>query len=296
MNDVPSQGGQSGFTIIETMIVLAVTGFMLIAALYLVVGQQSKVEFSQSIREVEAAIQQVVNEVGSGYYPNPGNLDCSPGSGKLNISDGTNKLGTNDGCIFLGKAIQFGEPGVDGRQQFVVHSIAGRLENGGNLAAAYPTSIAPGDTTNNTGGPNFPDASATKQLLYGLEVVSMKYFNGGPGTGVPIGAVAFISELGTFLNPGYETGTQQIKLIPVGGTEDGVGNFVTDKGTVVDKIGANLSDETLSPPDPSGGVAICFASGSTNDSGLITIGNNTAGSTGRSLAVSLVIKSSGDCT
>ncbi len=296
MNDVPSQGGQSGFTIVETMIVLAVTGFMLLAALFLVVGQQSKVEFSQSVREVESAIQQGINEVGSGYYPNPGNLDCSPGAGKLNISDGSNAQGTNADCIFLGKAIQFGEPGVDDRQQYVVHSIAGQLNNEGMLTKAYPTSIAPGNTTNNTGGPNFPDASTTKQLLYGLKVVSMKYFDGGSGSGVPIGAVAFISELGTFLNPGYETGTQQITLIPVGGTEDGVGNFVTAKETVVDRINTNLSNPALSPPDPSGGVAICFASGSTDQSGLITIGNNSSGGTGRSLAVSLAIKGSVDCT
>lgn len=296
MNDVPSQGGQSGFTIIETMIVLAVTGFMLLAALYLVLGQQNKVEFSQSIREAESAIQQVINEVGTGFYPNPGNLKCTANAGGLELSNGSSAQGTNSDCIFLGKALQFGNPSTDSRQQYIVHSIAGRLDNSGELVKAYPTSVAPGDVTNNTGGPNFPDASTTEYLLYGLEVVSMEYFNTPGSTGVPIGAVAFVSELGTFLNPGYETGTQQITLIPVGGSEDGNGSFVTDKAKVVDKINNNLTNPALSPPNPKGGVAICFASGSTEQSGLITIGNNTSGGSGRSLAVSLTIKNTKDCT
>ncbi len=320
MNDVLSKGAQGerskradrvrqnrcahtrrmgGFTIVETMIVLAVTGVLLISAMYLIVGQQNKVQFNQSIQEVQSSIQQTINEVGAGFYPNSGNLRCNGSAGALVLNTGTTPQGSNTGCIFLGKAIQFGIRDVD-PNEFIVHSIAGLDKSGGSLegersiADALPTAIARGQTTNATPVFDEINSSVTNRLLYGLEVVSMRYVQGS--TPQPIGAVAFISGLGKYQGSQLMSGTQQISLVPVGGSTTNSNPtpdnpLSTTSEQVVDAINTNLRNPTVSPQNPDGGVEICFASGSTTQSGLITIGGN-----GRSLAVNLVIKSTKDCT
>lgn len=285
-----------GFTIVETMIVLAVTGMLLLSAMSLIVGQQNKVQFSQSIQEVQSSIQQTMNEVSTGYYPDPGNLRCTAaGNGPILETGSTpTKRGSNTGCLFLGKAIQFGVRNVD-PQEYIVHSIAGLDKRSGALIEALPKAIAPGSAS----PPNFPNASERKRLLYGLDAISMYYIEGsGPArTRKPIGAVAFVSGLGSYdVGNQLMSGTQQISLIPVGGSAPNVvftndNPLTTESDTVVDAINNNLKNETQSPPDPQGGVEICFASGGTEQSGLITIGSN-----GRSLAVNLAIKSTRDCT
>lgn len=276
------QKRQAGFTIVETMIVLAVMGVMLISAVLLVAGQQSKVEFSQAIRDIQSNIQATINEVGAGYYQNADQLKCTVVGTSLNLTTGSTAQGSNTGCIFLGKVLQFGVGGTD-PQQYIVHSIAGLQDNNGSLSSANPKDIAPGQNTNNSA--NFPDVSEVKNLNNGLTAVSMTYNDGT--TDKSIGAVGFISELGQYSGGLLMSGTQNIDLVPVDNSGTGP-TLSTSKPLVVDAINNNLKS---SPINPKGGVSICFASGGTNQSGLIRIGSN-----GRTLSVTMDIKGSKDCS
>ena len=99
----------SGFTIIETLIVLTVSGALFVSATYFLSGDQDRTEFTQSIQAVQSQIQQVINEVESGSYANTNNFTCSgTASGPSLTTSGTDAQGSNTGCIFLGKVIQFG--------------------------------------------------------------------------------------------------------------------------------------------------------------------------------------------
>jgi type II secretory pathway pseudopilin PulG len=282
--EVAGAGRADGFTIVETLIVLAVTGFLFLSAVLLFAGQSRKVEFVQAVQDIQAQLQQTISEVGAGYYGNTG-FNCSGVSGNVNLTTGNNAQGSNTGCIFLGKAIQFGVRDTD-PQGYYIYSIAGLQDNAGTLASARPVAIARGNATNATA--NFPDATERKHLNYGLEAVSMQYVHNGQTR--PIGAVAFISGLGEYSGGQLMSGTQQVNLVPVGGSANG-NSIRTDPAATVDAINRYMSDETLSPKMPSGGVRICFASGGTTQSGLITIGSN-----GRNLSVKLDIKSTRDCT
>lgn len=292
MNEAPSGGGQGGFTIIETLIVIAVSGLLLLSAMLLIVGQQNKVQFTQSIQEIQSAIQQTMSEVGTGYYSNPGNMRCEGTSGNLRITSGNREQGANTGCIFIGKVMQFGVRDTD-PQNYIVHSVAGLQDIGANITGqrplddADPTVIAPGSTTNNTG--NFPNASRAGRLLYGLQAVSMTYTKDGVKR--PIGAVAFVSSLGNYQDSELLSGNQQVMLVPVGNSDRGSVPLSTIPEQVVDDINNNLADPDKSPVNPNGGVQICFASAGTEQSGLVTLGSN-----GRSLTVKLDIKSTRNCT
>lgn len=266
---------QRGFTIVETLIVLAVTGAMFLLAVIAISGKQNQAEFDQAINDIQSQIQQQIDQVAAGDYTNTGNFTCNGASGNLNIQPGTNQQGSNDGCVYLGKVLQFGVRNTD-PQQYIAYAIAGLKDNNGSLASADPTAIAPGVVTNAQAG--FPNASVANMLHNGLTVVKMT--SGGSG----IGAVAFISSLGQYNGGTLLSGSQQIDLIPVGGTAL---NDTAPPNNTVDRIHANLAG---SPRNPSGGVQICFASGSTNQSGLITIGSG-----GRKLSVTLQIMGGRSC-
>lgn len=262
---------ERGFTIVETMIVLAVMGALFLAAVIFVAGKQNQVEFTQAINDIQSVMQQSISQVGAGFYTNTGNFTCTAAP-SLTLTSGTNNQGSNTGCVFLGKVVQFGVKNTD-PQQYETYTIAG-LQSGTDLPSSQPVVIAPGVTTNNA--PSFPNASVSGALHNGLTVAWMKY------NGTNIGAVAFVSGQGQYSGSQLLSGTQQVSLVPVLGT-----SLNSTSPSAVDDINNHLAS---SPVAPSAGVQICFASGGTQQSGLMTIG-----SSGRQLSVTLQIKDGRSC-
>lgn len=261
-----------GFTIVETLIVLGVSGVLFLAAILLVTGQQRKVEFTQAAQEIRSAIEQTITEVGTGYYNNPGNIRCTVSGGNpvvVSAPTGTAQ-GSNTGCIFLGKAIQFGVADTD-PQQYIVHSLVGLQDNDGSLASVRPRAI------------DIDGVRSVGVLRNGLQAVSMRYVDAGMSA--PIGAVAFVNGLGGFSSDNQlMSGTQQVSLVPVPASGQ-VPN--TTKETVVGAVNSQLA---TAPVNPDGGVLICFNNGG-DRSALVTIGSNN-----RTLSAKLDFKNTADCT
>lgn len=291
-----------GYTIIEVMIVLAVTGALFVSAAVLIAGRQQRTQFEQAIREVHSQIQQVETEVRHGYFPSRGNFNCTvTGGGSPSFSAVAAGQGTNEGCIFLGKAIQFQVQGTD-PEEFRVMTIAGRQQTTdgqpvSSLDEAQPRVIAPSDGDGSTpggGGPGgegsgcpwwwppcwwgsgtlhaqaVPDASVNESLLYGLTTAW-----------ADAGAVALVSNLSGAAGTGAGS-VRQLDLISVDNTTLGM-----TEEAAAEALDTNL---TTSPANPGDGVRVCFVSGGTDQSGLITIGGS-----GRGLSVTLDIWSDRTC-
>ncbi len=136
----------SGFTIIEVMIVLAVTGLLFLSATALISGRTDQTEFDQSSRAFQQQMQDTINEVATGTYTSTSgatNYSCTV-AGKLVFGPGGNGQGTNDQCEFIGKLLAFGlgssHDGVD------TYSLAGaRQDSSGNetssLSNAFPAIV-----------------------------------------------------------------------------------------------------------------------------------------------------------
>ena len=273
-----TQVRQDGFTVIEVLIVLAVTAGLFVSAALMISGRQNQTAFDQGIRQIESQVQQIINEVSNGYFPDT-DFNCTAGAtGPVLTTSSSGGQGTKSGCIFVGKAIQFKIHGTD-PEQFVIHTLAGLQKNSSGqettgLIQALPKSIAPSTTE-----PANPDITTVQKLENGLTTSGM-WYNNGAGD-VPVGIVAFVITL-----PGYDAGgtikagAPYVQAIPV------VGSALDTTVTVgADALGNNnFHQPTISPRDPSGGVSICFASGGTNQSALITIGGES-----RPLAVNLRI-------
>src|SRR3989344_5527099 len=265
------------FTIIEVMMVLAVTGILLVSAIYIISGQQQRTQFNQAIRDVESQIRDTINDVAHGYYYNPGNFTCtSSGSGPVVVA-GTNTQGANKDCVFIGRVIQFGVAGSNGEGFNTYNLIGQRQINSASgtrdvtsLDETQPTALAPSSSS----GANFPDTTEQNKLSYGLKVSTMNYTSAGAPTN--IGRVGFVSSLAKFEGSNILSGTQTVRLMPITGTTLNMG-----ASTAVDAINSLSSS---SPVNPDGGVSICFQSGGTDQKGVIIIGSN-----GRELTTNLTI-------
>ncbi len=96
-----------GYTVIEVMIVLAVTGILFSAAVLLFHGQQAKTSLSQNLYDLASKLQSYANEVNSGVYSGGQNYSCSISNGKASLAaSGSNTQGSNYNCLFLGRVVQ----------------------------------------------------------------------------------------------------------------------------------------------------------------------------------------------
>jgi len=272
-DDASFESSKQGFTIVEVMIVLAVSGALFIAAAILINGKQNQAGFNSAIQQIQAQIQQTINDVASGYFPSTANFQCTaPNGGPLTLNSvGAKGQGTNVGCVFAGKAVQFQVQGTDPEKLGIYTIAAAQRDASGketsSLATATPKVVAPG-----VGYPaGYPDLTTNNVLQNGLATTPamasghprMWYNNGAADIG--IGTVAFVPSFGSYQpSGGLKPGSQQLSVYPVTGSALGVTN-----AAAVDAINTNLAGST---PDPSNGVSICFASGGTNQSGLVVIG------------------------
>jgi prepilin-type N-terminal cleavage/methylation domain-containing protein len=262
-----------GFTIIEVMIVLAVTAFLIAAALIYVSGQQQKAQFTQSIHDAQSKVDDIINKVGSGYYATTGNFNCTTGGGVLNINPGTNTRGTNTGCIFIGRAIQFGiddagsPPNRPKGTGFNVYNLVGLQYLSGNILIQDLPS----------GKPDLAVETTEKDsTIYGLRVTGMNYTIGGVPHNTAM--TAFITDFGTAPSGIPAPSARTVSLYAVKGPGLTVNNTQDDGVHNVDKPAKIV---------PADSVSICLTDGG-NLQGKITIGSK-----GRQLTTTLAILPSG---
>lgn len=269
----------NGYTIIEVLVVLAVTAGLFVSAAIMIAGRQNRTAFEQAVRGMQSYLQSAIDEVVVGHYPNGGSFQCTATASGPAISAGSNSQGTNGGCVFVGKVIQFGVAGTN-PEQFRVYTIAGlRVTAAGaevvSRVQAMPVLIAPA-----TADPDIPDRSTPGVLENGLTTLGVEYGSPSPTS---VGGVAIWQSLATISGGVLTSSAQANHIGPIPNT-----SLNMTQQQFVDAANANL---TSGPLDDVNGVRICFVSGGTNQSGLITLGGNN-----RRLTVTLDIKSNKTCS
>ncbi|MGH7238724.1 MAG: type II secretion system protein, partial [Candidatus Saccharimonadales bacterium] len=85
-----------GFTIIEVMIFLAVSGFMFVIAAVFINGKQDNVAFRQGMEAVASTVTNTIDTVANGEYPSLGNFTCNAGvGGQPTFTGGSTGQGSN---------------------------------------------------------------------------------------------------------------------------------------------------------------------------------------------------------
>lgn len=243
-----NRGG--GYTIVETMIFLAVTGVLLISAMTLMAGRQASVQFSQAVTDAQSRMQDAIGQVASGYYPNNGSFSCFTISPGVPTFDPTPSVqGTSTDCVYLGKALGFKNTSSDGGG-YVVFSLAARRLNAANreitsLDEAHITPIAPFAAADGR-----PDTTEQFNFDFGISVTRVV----NPKTGAKYGTLLFLSTLPKFqgATSSLASGAQRVSFAGV------LGSVVADsdyqKATKLNDLqGANVD------MNPDGGIVICLA-------------------------------------
>lgn len=133
-----------GFTIIEVLIALAITGVLLAAAVTVLTGQTTSTAFQQSLHDIQSKLTSAIQNVNNGLLPNESQYTCTTNSSnRAQLSPGTGGYGTNQGCIYLGEAVQVsvGSPNLN------FYTILGNQyatdSNGNKVASSTLTQAAP---------------------------------------------------------------------------------------------------------------------------------------------------------
>jgi prepilin-type N-terminal cleavage/methylation domain-containing protein len=97
---------QGGFTILETMIVLAITSVLLVSTILLVSGQIERYRFRTSVATFEQILRDEFNNVSDGYFGETPDSSAI-GSGSTSCGDiygDSSSLGDSD-CVYSGKKV-----------------------------------------------------------------------------------------------------------------------------------------------------------------------------------------------
>jgi prepilin-type N-terminal cleavage/methylation domain-containing protein len=122
-----------GYTIIEVMIVLVISGLMFLIASSFIGGKSQTTAFTEGVNEFASQIQNTIQQVTNGQYSDiPLNCSLIGGADPLATISippvGSNSQGTNAGCVFLGKMLVFSGAGSP---DYSVVSLAGGQLNPG---------------------------------------------------------------------------------------------------------------------------------------------------------------------
>lgn len=264
----------SGYTIIEIMVVLAVSSALLISGLLLLNGRQQKTAFNQSVHNTQSTIDQVINNSVIGYYAGAGKFKCSASADGPHFTPPTGpttpEQGTSQNCVFMGRAIQFGD-GTN-KTKYNIFNIAGlRLkwlsttQLASTLTEARPTAISSGNTTNDA--PGFPDTTESRGFDQSFDVSQVAYTAGGsPTLEHDSNVVAFMTDLPKVSGVGgvnVASGSRTVGLYVVKGTGGSMA-----KKAAVDVINTGTPANFVEADS----VKVCFQGPGPNNYAIITIG------------------------
>jgi type II secretory pathway pseudopilin PulG len=275
----------AGFTIIETLIVLGVTAALLYSVLLLVGGKTNQEQFTSAISGAKTNLQQVINSASDGSYPNEGNFTCSLTSGTITIKLNTSQQqGGNYGCTFVGSLVgfnNFAQPSSI-NQKYTVYTVVGQQcmnYNTDFAACSNPTtwpSTDPYILTSSTG------TQSAQSLLSGISLVSTTITDTN-GNQTTYSNNQTPPVVGFLINPAQQAsattaidnlspGALQLSLYvycsPVNGNTTSCANTCSLPSPGAALLSANCSLIEANQVD------LCFASATTNKSGLITLGGS----------------------
>lgn len=166
----------AGYTIVEIMIVLGISGVIFVSGWALFAGQGAETGFNQAMSDVASEITTRAKEVASSSLANYQGYSCSlagsPPRTVLSPSSGSSTTGNQD-CLALGKAFE-AIPGtadiyiygILGNRQFYINGVPSGLPT--NLSQANPTTASAAGT----------DLTDNYKLGAGAQIVSSKVSSG----------------------------------------------------------------------------------------------------------------------
>ncbi|MGH7234474.1 MAG: type II secretion system protein [Candidatus Saccharimonadales bacterium] len=131
---------RKGFTIIEVMIFLAVSGFTFLIAASFINGKEAQAEFTTGMNGANTVLRSLINNVANGDYPLSATvyLNCNLSSGIPVITETMSPI-VSPGCALIGKVIT--PETSNNPYKYSIYSVAGcefYLNNSCTMAQGLP--------------------------------------------------------------------------------------------------------------------------------------------------------------
>ncbi len=238
-----------GYTIVEVLIVLAISAAMMVASMALISGKQQKAGFSVASRDILSQLKTSINATVSGRFPNEGDYKCSSGYPHVTVESYSSPTPPdNSFCMFVGSVFVFHPATAD---SIVSYPLVGKRAAGQDpvpsLADAVPAALSPGSSTNTTA----PDKSSKIALKEGLRYVGVSV-NGG-SLSLDTFALAIIPPVGEDATAIGNSSARYYALpTTIMATE-------TDLKKIVDAINNQTWSNVVSPTSSNPSYTICFS-------------------------------------
>jgi len=279
----------AGFTIVETLIFLAISGLMLALAVTSMEGKEQQTEFDTGVDTLKSDLNEQMSSVSDGNYLALGNTNCTTNGGAVPVFV-TASTPPDGSCTVIGEVIAFTTNTTP--ETFSVLPVIGRNYITGTTStpATTITQAVPQIST------SYTKYAQTITMPFGLTLgnnfgLTTIKPNGSAGSGA-IGLFTFTSfEGGANGSSGaLNSGASHVELFVVPdslttetaatlagyvngvGLNSGLDNCPTDAAEVC--IGNNSS--SAEPINPPSGITFCANSGQDSYSALFTLGGSNS--------------------
>lgn len=175
--DFMNRTERPGFTVIEVMLFLAITGVMLMVVFIGMGSQISRTRFNDGVRSTQAYFQKRYNDVATGVNYRGENLGCNATT--VTVSSSSPKKPGKTDCIMMGQVITFDT----GSDELVAYPVVGSEPTNepqsnasiGEIVAAYnPTVVMDSSTTERY---TLPWGAKIERTCRGVEMNTVTEYN-----------------------------------------------------------------------------------------------------------------------
>ncbi len=287
-----NQTSKKGFTIVETMIFLAISGLMVAVTINSVIGKQGDTEFKTGLNILRDNLSLSLTNVLNGNYQLPVGKYCTINGSNQPVITGSVETAGN--CTFLGEVISFGP------KSYTVYTVLGRTYESShpNLLATNITQAKPAIYSSLSQSFQLPEsieiqclaiqssASSTCQNstpIGSFAIISFTGFSGENTSGTSLQAYQGSSTSGNSL---LNNGSLQAELIPIPQSQlndssprtiNLINNLINCTSNVNMICSKSSGPEILPEPiNPSNGIVLCLNSGTNNESADLIFGGNNS--------------------
>lgn len=271
----------AGFTIVEVMIFLAISGLMFVLAINSMSGKQQQTEFQTGVNTLRAELNQDLSNVGDGNYPSLNGINCNANENGGQPNNCSTSTPTNDTSTVIGEVLAFNS-GL-----YTILPVVGRNYAANTNNTQYATSLSQAEPW---------IISSTAQSItmpFGLTVVNDPSVTStvtspaiSPSGLGAIGLFSFTSFEGNDLANSGEalgSGSEHVEIFAIPGS--------TLNTSPIGLVNTPLTNCSSNPDDvcagsvpaqminPSNGITLCLDSGSNIQSVLFTIGGGSNSAT-----------------
>ncbi len=291
---------KSGFTLVEVMIFIAISGMLFIFGLKNLIDTQQKDQFNVALGNIKSQLQVYFNDAENGNYQLPQGYYCLSSLPRLTIAFSPRPLGSdNPNCSYLGSALYFINNPTTNLSKLLIFPVFGYTFK--NNSVGFNQS-APNSTSLNQSLPvSNPNLFTTFNLPSSVSLYNVTFINNSNQTN-NINLFLMLSNFNQYTSSNsLNSGSQFSRIIPIIPFATPI-DYASQIGVQPVNYINQLTDQCVennnqplpsyacrennnveiansaTPIGPSSGISICLNSTNGSESAQLTIGNSTKSS------------------